>query len=101
MATVSPTHGDGEIPPSETVAQLKIRTCSHCHNGLMLRDSYDSDCNTCTCCGRNDFQPSIEVLTEEPQPSGPVDPIRHHVHAPRSRVVRPPAIPEGRLIISQ
>ncbi len=71
--------------------------CEHCGDGLMLVDNFDADARTCSSCGRCDFRPTPEVQAEEPQPVGPIDPIRHHVHTPRGRAARPPSIREGRV----
>ena len=68
-----------------------VSRCEHCR-GLMVLDSFDPDAQTCLNCGRCSFQPSPEVLAEEPQPATP-DPVGHLVpravpRAPRSRRVR-------------
>ena len=73
-------HGDGELLPSEALAQLnpQSRQCSHCLTGLMAPDSFDSDCQTCLNCGRCSFQPSPEVLEDVQR--GKTTSTESHIH---------------------
>ena len=79
------THGDGELLPSEALAQLnpQSRQCSHCLTGLMACDSFDGDALTCLNCGRSSFCPSPQIVAEEPPAPTPIDPIRHHINPPK------------------
>ena len=67
MTTNGHTHGDGEHPPAEALAQLN-RTCPHARcEGLMLPDTDYPGERKCSECCRTTFTPPQAIVAETPQ----------------------------------
>ena len=89
-------HGDGELLPSETLGQLRPRTCSHCTGGWMMPDAHDPGESVCANCGRSTFTPSAEVLADVGQ--GKLSCSESHIHGRGTAVAgrgRELGIPRG------